>query len=34
MWLILSIYYAIQAYDGKVCSIPIVSDFAKKYAAA
>lgn len=31
-WLILSIYYAIQAYNGKVVSIPIVSDLAKKYA--
>ncbi len=34
MWLILSIHYAIQAYDGKVRSIPIVGAFAKKYAAA
>ncbi len=34
VWLILSIYYAIQAYNGKTFSIPIVSDFAKKYVAA
>lgn len=32
-WLILSIYYALQAYNGKVFSIPIVSDWARKYAA-
>lgn len=32
-WLILSIYYAVQAYNGKVFSIPIVSDWARKYAA-
>lgn len=32
-WLILSIYYAIQAYGGKTFSIPLVSDWAKKYAA-
>ncbi|MGH2670912.1 MAG: DUF4870 domain-containing protein [bacterium] len=32
-WLILSIYYAVQAYNGKTFSIPVVSDFAKKYAA-
>ena len=31
VWLILSIYYAIQAYNGKEVSIPIVSDLAKKY---
>ena len=32
-WLILSIYYAVQAYNGKTFTIPIVSDWAKKYAA-
>jgi uncharacterized membrane protein len=32
VWLILSIYYAIQTYNGKAFSIPIVSDWAKKYA--
>lgn len=32
-WLILSVYYALQAYNGKVFSIPVVSDWAKKYAA-
>lgn len=32
-WLILSIYYAIQAYNGREVSIPLVSDWAKKYAA-
>jgi uncharacterized membrane protein len=31
-WLALSIYYAIQAYNGKEVTIPLVSDFAKKYA--
>lgn len=31
-WFILSLYYAYQAYNGKEFSIPIVSDFAKKYA--
>ncbi len=30
-WLILSIYYAIQAYNGKHLTIPVVSDFASKY---
>jgi uncharacterized membrane protein len=32
-WLILSILYAVQAYNGKLVSIPVVSEFAKKYAA-
>ena len=32
-WLILSIYYALQAYNGKEFTIPVVSDWAKKYAA-
>ena len=32
-WLILSIYYAAQAYNGKQFTIPLVSDWAKKYAA-
>src|SRR5713226_8786659 len=31
VWLALSIYYAVQAYNGKEVSIPLVSDFAKKY---
>jgi uncharacterized membrane protein len=33
VWLVLSIYYAIQAYNGKEVTIPVVSDFAKKYAS-
>jgi uncharacterized membrane protein len=33
VWLALSIYYAIQAYNGKEVTIPVVSDFAKKYAS-
>jgi len=33
-WLILSIYYAVQAYNGKDVTIPIVSDWAKKYITA
>jgi len=32
-WLILSIYYAYQTYNGKDFTIPLVSDWAKKYAA-
>ncbi len=33
VWLILSIYYAVQAYNGKEFTIPLVSDWAKKYTA-
>ncbi len=33
IWLILSIMYALQAYNGKTFTIPVVSDWAKKYAA-
>ena len=33
-WFVGSIYYAIQAYNGKEVTIPVVSDFAKKYIAA
>jgi uncharacterized membrane protein len=33
VWLALSIYYAAQAYNGKTFTIPVVSDWAKKYAA-
>lgn len=33
VWLVLSIYYAMQAYNGKAFTIPFVSDFAKKYGA-
>lgn len=33
-WLILSIYWAVQAYNGKEVAIPVVSDFAKKYITA
>lgn len=33
-WLALSIYYAMQAYGGKRVTIPVVSEWAKKYAAA
>jgi uncharacterized membrane protein len=32
-WLILSVYYAVQAYNGKDVTIPVVSDYAKRYAA-
>ncbi|MDR7485357.1 MAG: DUF4870 domain-containing protein [Armatimonadota bacterium] len=32
-WLILSIYWAVQAYNGREVSIPVVSDWARKYAA-
>lgn len=32
-WLILSVYYAVQAYNGKTVTIPLVSDWARKYAA-
>jgi len=31
-WLILSIYYAVQAYNGKMFTIPLVSEWARKYA--
>ncbi|MDR7481472.1 MAG: DUF4870 domain-containing protein [Armatimonadota bacterium] len=31
-WLILSVYYAVQTYEGKSFTIPLVSDWAKKYA--
>ena len=31
-WLIVSIYYAYQTFNGKDFTIPIVSDWAKKYA--
>jgi uncharacterized membrane protein len=31
VWLALSIYYALQAYNGKHVTIPVVSDFANKY---
>jgi len=31
-WLGLSIYYAVQTYDGRTFSIPIVSDWAQKYS--
>ncbi|MGH2453106.1 MAG: DUF4870 domain-containing protein [bacterium] len=31
-WLILSIYYAVQAYNGKMFSIPVVGPYAAKYA--
>ncbi len=31
-WLILSVYYAVQTYQGKGFTIPLVSDWAKKYA--
>jgi uncharacterized membrane protein len=32
VWLVLSIYYAMQAYNGKEFTIPFVSEYAKKYA--
>lgn len=31
-YLALSIYYAVQTYQGKSFTIPVVSDWAKKYA--
>ncbi len=31
-WLALSLYYAYQTYSGKDFTIPLVSDWAKKYA--
>ncbi len=31
-WLVLSIFYAYQTYNGKDFTIPFVSDWAKKYA--
>lgn len=31
-FIILSIYYAVQTYNAKPFSIPIVSDFAQKYS--
>lgn len=34
IWFVGSIYYALQAYNGKEVTIPVVSDFAKKYIAA
>jgi uncharacterized membrane protein len=33
-WFILSLYFAFQAYNGKEVTIPVVSDFAKKYAGS
>jgi len=30
-WLILSVYYAVQTYQGRAFTIPLVSDWAKKY---
>ncbi|MGQ0572072.1 MAG: DUF4870 domain-containing protein [Armatimonadota bacterium] len=33
VWLALSIYYAVQAYNGKEVTIPVVSDWARKYVA-
>jgi len=32
VYLVLSIYYAVQTYQGKSFTIPVVSDWAKKYA--
>ena len=31
-WLVLSVYYAYQTHQGKSFTIPVVSDWAKKYA--
>ena len=33
-WLVGSLYFAFQAYNGKEVTIPVVSDFAKKYTGA
>jgi uncharacterized membrane protein len=33
-WLIMAVYYAYQAYQGKTFSIPVVSQFTAQYAAA
>ncbi len=30
-WFILSIYYALQTYNGREFTIPVVSDYAKRY---
>jgi uncharacterized membrane protein len=32
VWLVLSIYYAVQAYNGRTFTIPVVSDWARRYA--
>ncbi len=31
-WFILTIYYAVQAYNGKMFSIPVVGSYAARYA--
>lgn len=31
-WFVLTIYYAVQAYNGKTFSIPVVGAYAAKYA--
>lgn len=31
-WFVLTIYYAVQAYNGKMFSIPVVGAYAAKYA--
>jgi uncharacterized membrane protein len=31
-WFILTIYYAVQAYNGKIFSIPVVGSYAARYA--
>jgi uncharacterized membrane protein len=33
VYVVLSIYYAVQTYQGKTFTIPLVSDWAKRYAA-
>ena len=32
-WFLLSLYYAWKAFSGKTVSIPVVSEWARKYAA-
>ncbi|MGH2625145.1 MAG: DUF4870 domain-containing protein [Anaerolineales bacterium] len=31
-WIVLTIYYAVQAYNGKMFSIPVVGTYAARYA--
>jgi uncharacterized membrane protein len=33
-WLVIAVYYASQAYQGRTFTIPIVSQFTAQYAAA
>ncbi|HEV8338262.1 MAG TPA: DUF4870 domain-containing protein [bacterium] len=33
-WIVLTIYYAVQAYNGKVFSIPVIGTYATRFAPA